>query len=68
MSKFQKNQVILFFIIPFNTRVIHQFPVMPKTSEFFLFSSAMDHHVTRNLSNESRISVSFNLKIEDLTQ
>ena len=41
---------------------------MPKTSEFFLFSSAMDHHVTRNLSNESRISVSFNLKIEDLTQ
>ena len=53
---------------PLNSHVSHKFPVMPKTSEFFLFSSAMDHHVTRNLSNESRISVSFNLKIEDLTQ
>ena len=51
---------------PLNTQVTHQFPVMPKTSEFFLFSSAMDHHVTRNLSNELRISVSFNLKIEEI--
>ena len=51
---------------PFNSHVTHQFAVMPKTSEFFLFSSAMDHHVTRNLSNELRISVSFNLKIEEI--
>jgi len=49
---------------PLNTHVTQQFAVMPKTGEFFLFSSAMDHHVTRNLSNELRISVSFNFKIE----
>ena len=50
---------------PFNSYVTHRLPVMPKTGEFFLFSSAMDHHVTRNLSNEPRISISFNLKIEE---
>tara|TARA_R100001086_G_scaffold182834_1_gene101972 strand:- start:96 stop:650 length:555 start_codon:yes stop_codon:yes gene_type:complete len=53
---------------PFNSHVTHQFPIMPKTGEFFLFSSAMDHHVTRNLSNELRISVSFNFKIEEAKQ
>jgi uncharacterized protein (TIGR02466 family) len=51
---------------PFNEYVTRQFAVMPKASEFFLFSSAMNHDVTRNLSNELRISVSFNLKIEDI--
>ena len=54
----------LVFYYPLNSHVTHKFGVMPKTSEFFLFSSAIDHHVTRNLSNELRISVSFNLKIE----
>jgi hypothetical protein len=51
---------------PLNSHVTHKFAVMPKASEFFLFSSAVDHHVTRNLSNELRISVSFNLKIEEI--
>jgi len=54
----------LVLLYPVNSHVTHQFPIMPKTGEFFLFSSAMNHHVTRNLSDELRISVSFNLKIE----
>jgi len=56
----------LVFLYPHNTHVTHKFPVMPKTSEFVLFSSAMEHYVTRNLSDELRISVSFNFKIEDI--
>ena len=51
---------------PFNEYVTRQFDVMPKAGEFFLFSSVMNHHVTRNLSNELRISVSFNFKMEDI--
>ena len=39
--------------------------IMPRAGEFFLFPSTMDHHVTRNLSDDVRISVSFNFKIED---
>ena len=52
---------------PLNTHsVIKQFALMPRVSEFFLFSSTMEHHVTRNLSNDLRISVSFNFQIEDI--
>ena len=54
------------FIYPHNSHVTKKFPVMPGTGEFFLFPSAMDHYVTRNLSDELRISVSFNFKIEDI--
>lgn len=52
------------FHYPLNSHVTHKLPVMPMEGEFFLFSSALDHHVTRNLSNELRISVSFNLEIQ----
>ena len=58
----------LVFLYPHNSHVTHHFPVMPRASEFFLFSSAMDHHVTRNLSDELRISISFNFKIEEAKQ
>jgi len=56
----------LVLLYPHNTHVTHQFPVMPKPSEFFLFPSPMDHYVTRNLSNDLRISVSFNFKVENI--
>jgi len=35
----------------------------PKESHFLLFPSTLDHFVTKNLSNEYRISISFNFKI-----
>ena len=56
----------LVFLYPHNSHVTRHFPVMPKASEFLLFSSAMDHYVTRNLSDELRISISFNFKIEEI--
>ena len=57
----------LVLLYPHNSYVTHQkFPVMPKVSEFFLFPSTMDHYVTRNLSNDLRISVSFNFKLENI--
>jgi|TARA_A100001391_G_scaffold129318_1_gene88499 hypothetical protein len=52
---------------PLNTHsVTKKFALMPRVGEFFLFSSPMEHHVTRNLSNELRISVSFNFKVEEI--
>ncbi len=57
------NLVLLY---PYNSHVTHKFPIMPKIGEFFLFPSSMDHYVTRNLSNDLRISVSFNLKIQNI--
>jgi|TARA_R110002020_G_C16138977_1_gene761758 hypothetical protein len=53
----------LVLLYPYNSYVTHKFPIMPKPGEFFLFPSTLDHHVTRNRSNEVRISVSFNFKI-----
>jgi hypothetical protein len=56
----------LVLLYPHNSHVINKFHIMPRASEFFLFPSTMDHCVTRNLSNDLRISVSFNYKIEDM--
>ena len=55
----------LVFLYPHNSHVTNKYPIMPRAGEFFLFPSTMDHHVTRNLSDDVRISVSFNFKIED---
>lgn len=35
----------------------------PQESDFLLFPSTLDHFVTKNLSNENRISISFNFKV-----
>ena len=52
---------------PLNTpSVTRKFALMPRVGEFFLFSSPMEHYVTRNLSNDLRISVSFNFQIEEI--
>jgi len=56
----------LVLLYPYNKYVTKTCPVMPSTGEFFLFPSTMDHYVTRNLSDDLRISVSFNFKIEDI--
>jgi len=53
----------LVLLYPHNSCVTYKFPIMPKTGEFFLFPSTMDHYVTRNLSNDLRISVSFNFTV-----
>jgi len=56
----------LVLLYPYNSHVTRRYPVMPKPGEFFLFPSPTDHYVTRNLSNDLRISVSFNFKIEEI--
>jgi hypothetical protein len=54
------------FLYPYNSHVTNKFSIMPKTGEFFLFPSPTDHYVTRNLSNDLRISVSFNfIKVKE---
>ena len=54
----------LVLLYPHNTHVTKVHPITPSTGEFFLFPSAMEHYVTRNFSNDLRISVSFNFKKE----
>lgn len=39
-------------------------PFKPEEKLFFLFPSFLDHSVTRNQSDETRISLSFNFKIK----
>ena len=56
----------LVFIYPYNSHVTRKYSVMPQAGEFFLFPSPTEHYVTRNLSNDLRISVSFNFKVEEI--
>ena len=56
----------LVFFYPYNSNVTRKFVVMPKQGEFLLFPPTLDHHVSRNRSDDLRISISFNFKIENI--
>ena len=39
--------------------------IEPAVGNFFIFPSTIDHYVTKNLSNDLRISISFNAKVKN---
>ena len=41
----------------------YRYTIPPHKGRFLLFPSWIDHHVTRNLSEEPRVSVSINFKV-----
>ncbi len=59
-----KNSGKLVFNYPHTAYHPRKYFINPEEGMFCLFSYALDHLVTRNLSEETRISVSFNLKSE----
>ena len=48
-----------------NEDLYNPFEITPKEGEIFLFPSYLRHGVMPNKSDESRISISFNLNVED---
>ena len=52
-------------VYPYNRFVIREKHLTPQDGKFILFSSAFEHYVTRNMSRQPRISVSFNFKLLD---
>lgn len=50
------------FIIPHNKYIEDRYEIEPKEGDYILFPSHLEHYVTKNLSDEKRISISFNMR------
>jgi hypothetical protein len=54
----------LVFEYPINQYQNKRYYLNPKIGQFVLFPATLNHFVTKNLSNEKRIAISFNFNIE----
>ena len=62
-SKFLLNLTSCFKFKEANTINADTFVFSPKSMDFCVFPSELQHHVTRNTNEEDRLSLSFNVKI-----
>ena len=53
----------LVIVYPYNRFINKEKRLPPVVGKFVLFSSALEHYVTRNMSRQPRISVSFNFRL-----
>ena len=58
----------LVFNIPENKHLTTRFHITPMVGQYFLFPTWLEHFVTRNYSEDQRISISFNLKESEIEE
>lgn len=58
-----KDAGVIVFQYPINQYMEKRYWIQPKEGLFILFPSTLNHFVTRNNSEEERISISFNFKL-----